>query len=80
MDIKVIGAGCKKCNQLYRNVQEAVQQLGLNAQVQKVEDLVEIVQLGVMTSPSVMVDGKLVVSGRVANVKSLVNLLKIQEG
>ena len=80
MDIKVIGAGCEKCNQLYRNVQEAVQQLGLNAQVQKVEDLVEIVQLGVMTSPSVMVDGKLVVSGRVANVKSLVILLKIQEG
>ena len=80
MDIKVIGSGCEKCNQLYRNVQEAVQQLGLNAQVQKVEDLVEMVQLGVMTSPSVMVDGKLVVSGRVANVKSLVNLLKTQEG
>lgn len=80
MEIKVIGTGCEKCDQLYKNVQEAVQQLGLNARIQKIEDLMEIVQLGVMTSPSVMVNGKLIVSGRVANVKTLVNLLKSQEG
>ena len=80
MEIKVIGTGCEKCDQLYKNVQEAAKQLGLNVQIHKVEDLMEIVQLGVMTSPSVMVNGKLVVSGRVANVKSLVSILKSQEG
>ena len=80
MVIKVIGTGCEKCDQLHRNVQEAVQQLGLDAQIEKVEDLMEIVKLGVMTSPSVMVDGKLVVSGRVANVKKLTDILADQKG
>ena len=76
MDIKVIGAGCKTCGQLYLNVQEAVAKLGLDAQIQKVDDLIEIVQLGVMTAPAVMVDGKLVVSGRVPNVKTLMEIFK----
>lgn len=76
MIIKIIGAGCEKCNELYKNVQEAVQQLGLEAQIEKVEDLVEIVNLGVMTVPSLMVNGKLVLSGRVAKVKNIVELLE----
>lgn len=76
MEIKVIGAGCDTCNQLYQNVQQAVEQLGLQADVQKVEDLVEIVRLGVMAAPSLMVDGKLVLSGRVGSVKTVVDLLQ----
>jgi len=79
MEIKVIGAGCDKCGQLYENVLEAVKQTGVDAEVQRVEDLVEIVQLGVMTAPSMLVNGKLVVSGRVPNVKKLVEILKAQE-
>lgn len=75
MEIKVIGAGCDTCNQLYQNVKQAVEQLGLQADVQKVEDLVEIVKLGVMAAPSLMVDGKLVLSGRVGSVKTIVDLL-----
>ena len=55
---------------------EAVNELNLDAKIEKVEDLIEIVKLGVMTSPSVMVDGKLVVSGNVASVKNLVKILK----
>ena len=76
MIIKVIGEGCKDCDKLYENVTEAVNELNLDAKVEKVEDLIEIVKLGVMTSPSVMVDGKLVVSGNVASVKNLVKILK----
>ena len=76
MVIKVIGEGCKDCDKLYENVTEAVNELNLDAKVEKVEDLIEIVKLGVMTSPSVMVDGKLVVSGNVASVKNLVKILK----
>lgn len=76
MIIKVIGEGCKDCDKLYENVIEAVNELNLDAKVEKVEDLIEIVKLGVMTSPSVMVDGKLVVSGNVASVKNLVKILK----
>ena len=75
MEIKVIGAGCAQCGQLYKNTREAVTRLGIDADIQKVDDLKEIVKLGVMTAPSLMVDGKLLVSGRVAPMKTIENLL-----
>jgi len=75
MNIKVIGTGCDKCDALYKNVQTAIRELDLDAETEKVEDLIEIVKLGVMTSPSLMVDGKLVISGRVAKKEELVRLL-----
>lgn len=75
MEIKVIGADCDKCGQLYKNTQEAVARLGIEADIQKVDDLMEIVKLGVMTAPSLIVDGKLLVSGRVAPTKSIEKLL-----
>lgn len=76
MNIKVIGTGCEKCDKLYANVQEAVNRMGCEAQIEKVEDLLEIVKLGVMTSPSLMIDGKLVVSGRIAKTAEILELLK----
>ena len=66
MNIKVIGTGCEKCDKLYNNVKEVLEETGIQAEVEKIEDLMEIVKLGVMTSPSLIIDGKLVVSGRVA--------------
>lgn len=76
MNIKVIGMGCKDCDTLYDNVLEAVNELGCDGQVEKVGDLIEIVKLGVMSAPSLMVDGKLVVSGRVAKKNEIIQLLK----
>lgn len=76
MDIKVIGTGCEKCGKLYNNVVDALKELGCEAEVQRVDDLLEIVKLGVMTAPSLMVDGKLVVSGRVAKKDEIIRLLK----
>ena len=76
MNIKVLGEGCDKCDQLYENVKEAVAELGLNAELEKVENLLDIVRLGVMTAPSMMVDGKLVISGQVATTKNIVKILK----
>lgn len=78
MVIKVLGTGCEKCAQLYQNVQQAVTELGIDAEIQKVEDLMEMVQLCVMSAPSMMIDGKLVVSGRVPNVKTLIGILEAQ--
>ena len=75
MEIKVIGEGCEKCDKLYENTCLAVKELGLEASIDKVEDLLDIVRLGVMTTPSVMVDGKLIISGRVPKVKDIVKLL-----
>lgn len=76
MNIKVLGEGCDKCSQLYENTLAAVAQLGLDAQVEKVESLIDIVKLGVMTAPSLMVDGRLVVSGQVASTKAIMKLLQ----
>lgn len=76
MNIKVIGEGCPDCDKVYKNVSIALDELGMDAEVEKVEDLLEIVKLGVMTSPSVMVDGKLVVSGNVPSVKNLKKIFK----
>lgn len=75
MNIKVIGTGCEKCDKLYANVQEAVNKVGCEAEVEKIEDLMEIVKLGVMTSPSLMIDGKLVVSGRIAKAEEIEKLI-----
>ena len=76
MEIKVIGEGCEKCDKLYENTCLAVKELGLEASIDKVEGLMDIVRLGVMTTPSVMVDGKLIISGRVPKVKEIIKLLK----
>ncbi len=76
MEIKVLGEGCEKCSRLYENTKEAVAQLGLDARVEKVEDLLEIVKLGVLSAPSLMVDGKVVLSGQVASVKAIAKLLQ----
>lgn len=75
LDIKVIGTGCDKCDKLYENTQVALKELGIEANLQKVEDLLEIVKLGVMTSPSLMVNGKLIVSGQVVSKDKIVKLL-----
>lgn len=76
MDIKVIGSGCPDCNRLHANTLEALDELGMEATVTKIGDLLEIVKLGVLSAPSLMVNGKLVVSGKVASKKEIVKLLK----
>lgn len=76
MELKVIGAGCDNCTRLYQNTAEAVKQLGLDADIEKVEDLMEIIRLGVMSAPSLMADGKLIVSGRVPSADKIAALLQ----
>lgn len=76
MDIKIIGSGCADCDKLYANMEEAIRLTGVTAILGRVEDLVEMVKLGVMTTPSVTINGKLVVSARVPKVEKLVEILK----
>lgn len=67
MEIKLIGAGCPDCDRLKASTEEALKELGIDAQVQRVSALKDIILLGVMTAPSLMVDGKLVISGQAAS-------------
>ncbi len=75
MEIKVLGTGCAKCKTLEKHTKEAVEQLALDADVIKVEDIAEIMKLGVMTTPALLVDGKVVVKGKVPSVKDIKALL-----
>ncbi len=75
MEIKVLGTGCPKCNALEKATRDAVTELGINANIEKEEDIVKIMEYGVMHTPALIVDGKVVVSGRVPNEKDLKTLL-----
>ena len=80
MDVKIIGEGCPDCSRLYDNTAAALAELGMEVQITKIGDLIEIVKLGVMSAPSLMVDGKLLVAGKVATQKEIVKLLKKHTG
>ncbi|MBR5161630.1 MAG: TM0996/MTH895 family glutaredoxin-like protein [Thermoguttaceae bacterium] len=75
MKIQVLGTGCSKCTQLYANVQKAVAELQLDAEVEKVQDIDAILAMGVVLTPGLMVDGKLRASGRVPNVEEVKKIL-----
>ena len=75
MRVEVLGAGCAKCRRQVKNVERAIEALGIEAEVAKVEDLEEMADRGVSLTPAVAVDGELVTSGRVAGVEELVGLL-----
>lgn len=76
MNIKVIGMGCADCDKLYENVVQAVKETNADAQIEKVGELIDIVKLGVMSAPALMIDGKLVVAGRVAKKDEIIRLMK----
>ena len=63
MEIKVLGTGCVKCKKLQRLTEDAVGELGVSANIEKVEDIAEIVSYGVMSTPGVIIDGELVHAG-----------------
>lgn len=64
MKIEILGTGCAKCRQLYENVQAAVKTSGVEAEILKVEDIQKITEYGVMTTPALVVDGRVRSSGR----------------
>ena len=65
MDIKVLGPGCPKCSQTEKVVREAVTEAGVDAQVEKVTDTMEIAGYGVFGTPAVVVDGEVKSVGKI---------------
>jgi small redox-active disulfide protein 2 len=76
MDIKVLGPGCNNCVTLEERTREALDGLGTDATIEKITDTAQIISYGVMSTPGLVVDGKVVVSGRVPSVKQLTGLMK----
>ncbi len=74
--IKILGTGCPKCKQTEANVKEAVSQLGIQANIIKVEDIQEIMAYNVLTTPVLVIDEQIKIKGKVAQVNEIVELLK----
>ena len=75
MEIKILGPGCPKCKTLEKLTREVVEQTGIEATVSKVEDIVAIMNYGVMSTPALVVNGKVVLKGRVPSADELKKLL-----
>ncbi len=75
MDIMVLGPGCTRCQTLFENTKEAVARLGLDARVEKVEDVAEMVSRGILASPALLVNEQLVLAGHVATPRKIGELL-----
>ncbi len=75
MIIKILGPGCTRCKNLERVTRDALDELGLEATVVKVEDYAEIVGYGVMATPGLVVDDEVLVSGRVPRTAEMRQLL-----
>ncbi len=74
--IKILGTGCPKCQTTYSNVMEALQKSNTEAEVEKVEDIVEIMKYNVLSTPVLMIDEEIKVKGRVAQVSEILEMLK----
>lgn len=79
MEIKILGTGCAKCRSLEEHAIIAVKELGIEAQVTKVEDINTIMEYGVWRTPGLVVDEKVVSSGHLLTVRQIVELLSKSE-
>lgn len=76
MIIKILGSGCANCVNLERVTREAVTGMGIEAQIEKVTDFAAIMSYGVMSTPGLVVDEKVVMSGRVPTAAKVRELLE----
>lgn len=75
-NVKVLGSGCAKCNQLEAATKEALQQLGMDTAIDHVTDFSQIAAYGVMSTPALVVDGKVVSYGKVLKTEEVVRILQ----
>lgn len=75
MKIQILGTGCAKCKSLEKLTREIVEQNGIQADISKVEDIMEIMKFNVMTTPAIVIDGKVVIKGRVPSASELKDIL-----
>ena len=79
MIIKILGSGCHKCQTLEQNAKKAVEELGLkDAKVEHIYDIEKITEMGVMMTPALAVDEKIVVAGKIPTVEEIKEILKQQ--
>ena len=73
--IKILGAGCIKCKRTEEIVRRVVEELGIEAEIEKVEDIQAIMAYNILSTPAVVVDGEVMIKGRIPDRKELEKLL-----
>ena len=76
MENKILGIGCKNCVNLAKNTEEALKELGMEATITKVTDMKDIAKYGIMRTPGLVIDEKVVSYGKVASTEEITELLK----
>lgn len=76
MKIQILGSGCPKCQKLTANAEQAIQELGLEAEIEKVTNLQEIMKFGVMMTPALAVDGAVKAEGKILSAKEIKQTLQ----
>lgn len=76
MHIKILGSGCKKCIALADNTKAAAQQAGIDVEIEKVTDIITIASYGIMSTPGLVINERVVASGRVLTASAIEQLLK----
>lgn len=83
MDIKILGTGCAKCNQVERTAREVVKELGIEAKIEEVKDIKKIMEYNVLITPGLVVNGEVVSSGHIPSkadiTKFIMNALSKEE-
>jgi len=76
MKVQILGVGCPKCKQTEANAMQAIKNVGLDTEVEKITDVNEITDFGIMATPALAVDGEIKISGRVPSVEEIEKVLK----
>ncbi len=71
VDIKVLGPGCARCQAAEKNVKDAIKELGIDANVEKIEDVMKIAKFGVFATPAVVINGDVKCVGKVPTVEEV---------
>ena len=75
MNIKILGSGCARCHQLEKTTKEVVKELGIDASIEEVKDMMKIVQYPILTTPGLIINEELVCAGRVPTKAELAHLI-----
>jgi len=76
MEIKILGTGCPKCKSLEKMTRDVVEQNNISATITKVEDIMDIMRYGVMSTPALVVNEKVEIKGRIPSSDEIINVLK----
>lgn len=75
MVIKILGTGCAKCKKLYANTEAAIQQSGIQVELEKLEDINKIIDYGVMMTPALVIDEEVKSVGKVLSIQNIIDLI-----